>query len=144
MKKGTGEDTLMYPPLEELQEHIPQKYELVLAATRRAKQIIREFRLNPVNAELTYGNRKPLSIALTEIMSGKLDMTELLRPDFDFDQPGDEQDMFADMPMRQFDVTDGEGELILQDGEVEKDEDDDLDIDMSDVDSLNWDVKDDK
>ena len=91
------EDTLMNPPLEELLDQIPQKYELVLTATRRAKQIIRELRLNPLGIDESLRQRKPLSIALMDISSGRVDKTALLAPDIEFDEIEHEQpDFFGD------------------------------------------------
>ena len=80
------EESLMYPPMEVLLDKIPDKYALVLTATKRAKHIILQKRLNP-NAEGMQDDRKPLSIALKEIAEGvvnqsDLDLPELLMDDY--------------------------------------------------------------
>ncbi len=86
------EDSLMHPPLENLLARIPQKYELVLTATKRAKQIIREQRLNPSAINET-GGLKPLSIALHDIAEGRVDKQVLLTPDIEFDEMGETDDL---------------------------------------------------
>lgn len=92
------EDSLIYPSLEKLLEKMPQKYELVLAATRRAKQILREQRLNPAALDAVDKRRKPLSIALEDIIEGRVDQQALVQPDLEFDDLGDEHlDMFPDV-----------------------------------------------
>ena len=92
------EDSLIYPSLEKLLEKMPQKYELVLAATRRAKQILREQRLNPAALDMDAKRRKPLSIALEDIIEGRVDQQALVQPDLEFDDLGDEHlDMFPDV-----------------------------------------------
>ena len=88
------EDSLIQPPLEDLLEKIPQKYELVLAATRRAKQILRENRNNALEAEGTM--RKPLSVALEDIVEGRIDKEALLQPDLELDNFLDD-DAFGDL-----------------------------------------------
>jgi DNA-directed RNA polymerase omega subunit len=79
------EDSLVYPPIEKLLEKIPQRYELVLTATRRAKQIIREMRLNPMAFSEEDRKRKPLNIALMDIIEGRVDQQALMSPDIEFD-----------------------------------------------------------
>jgi DNA-directed RNA polymerase omega subunit len=91
------DDSLLYPTLEHLLEKIPQKYELVLTATRRAKQILREQRLNPAAFSEDDLRRKPLSIALTDIVEGRIDKQALMSFDLEFDDLEQEQlDMFPD------------------------------------------------
>lgn len=75
------EDSLMYPPLEELLEKIPDKYALVLTATKRAKHIIMQNRLNPSTAMVDLDSRKPLSIALRDISEGVVDQSALDLPE---------------------------------------------------------------
>jgi DNA-directed RNA polymerase omega subunit len=91
------EESLMCPPLDELLQRISQKYELVLAATRRAKQIIREQRLNPLAVDEQTARRKPLSIALADIAEGKVDQQSLMAPDIELDEPAvSEMGLFAE------------------------------------------------
>lgn len=73
---------IIEPPLDELLEHVDSKYQLVIFASRRARQI------NDYYADLHDGaiyenvgplvdsqiDDKPLSIALREINAGKLEM----------------------------------------------------------------------
>ena len=119
------DDTLMNPPLEDLLKRIPQKYELVLAATRRAKQIIRERRLNPTAID-SDRDRKPLSVALMDILEGRVDTKALMAADIEFDEIEDEPaELFAEVegfPRRpDSDLPEGEFE---SDEELEEDEDD--------------------
>lgn len=91
------DDSLLYPTLEQMLEKIPQKYELVLTATRRAKQILREQRLNPVAFTESDLRRKPLTIALADIVEGRVDKQSLMAIDIEFDEIEQEQlDMFPD------------------------------------------------
>ncbi|MCH7472396.1 DNA-directed RNA polymerase subunit omega [bacterium] len=90
------EESLINPPLEDLIARIPDKYELVLLATRRAKQIIRERRLSQMGERGSTKQRKPLSIALEEIAAGKLELQALMAPDIEFDK-------FEGQPVDQFD-----------------------------------------
>lgn len=92
------EDSLMYPPIEELLEKIPQKYELVLTATKRAKQIIRQHRINPLGVEESERGRKPLSIALNDIIEGKVDEDALTMPDTFFDEETEDELALFDEP----------------------------------------------
>ncbi len=75
------EDSLMYPPMEDLLKKIPDKYALVLTATKRAKHIIMQNRLNPTSPESLQDDRKPLSIALREIADGVVDRSDLDLPE---------------------------------------------------------------
>jgi DNA-directed RNA polymerase omega subunit len=78
-RKTEVKDSLAYPLLEELLEKIPSKYDLVLLAALRAKQIITNQKRG-LNADGEYNpdlkamqtGRKPLSIALMEIQRGEL------------------------------------------------------------------------
>jgi DNA-directed RNA polymerase omega subunit len=92
------EDSLMFPPLEELLTKIPRKYELVLTATKRAKQIIRQHRLNPLGIDPSERTRKPLSIALTDIVQGKVDEDTLNMPDTFFDEETEDELALFDEP----------------------------------------------
>lgn len=72
-------DTLMDPLLEDLLAKIPSKYELVLLASLRAKQIIAKQRLGPTlegdlddDVKAMQAGHKPLSQALGEIARGEL------------------------------------------------------------------------
>ena len=80
-----SDDSLLYPALEKLLDRIPQKYELVLTATRRAKQILREQRLNPTGFTDDELRRKPLTIALYDIAEDRVDQQVLVAPDIEFD-----------------------------------------------------------
>jgi len=69
----------MYPLLEDLLAVMPSKYEVVLLAALRAKQIIAKQRIGPsFDGELDpdlramLAGRKPLSLALDEIARGEL------------------------------------------------------------------------
>lgn len=92
------EDSLMYPPIEDLLKKIPRKYELVLTATKRAKQIIRQHRLNPLAVEESDRGRKPLSIALNDILEGKVDQDALSMPDTFFDEETEDELALFDEP----------------------------------------------
>lgn len=92
------EDSLMYPPIEELLKKIEHKYELVLTATKRAKQIIRQHRLNPLAVEESERGRKPLSIALNDILEGKVDKESLTVPDSFFDEETEDELAMFDEP----------------------------------------------
>jgi len=92
------EDSLMYPPIEELLKKIPHKYELVLTATKRAKQIIRQHRLNPLGVGEDERGRKPLSIALNDIIEGKVDKETLSMPDTFFDEESEDELALFDEP----------------------------------------------
>ena len=83
--KKTDDQSLMNPPMQELLEKLPQKYEAVLAVTRRAKQIIREQRLNPGAYTEEELHRKPLTVAINDIIDGRVDKESLMAPDLMFD-----------------------------------------------------------
>lgn len=84
--KNLEDKSLMNPPMQKLLDKIPQKYEAVLAVTRRAKQIIREQRLNPAAFTEEELKRKPLSIALDDIIDGNVDQEALMAPDLAADE----------------------------------------------------------
>jgi DNA-directed RNA polymerase omega subunit len=93
------EDSLMSPTLEELHARIPQKYELVLVATRRAKQLIRQQRLASLGAQVENSGIKPLSVALRDIAEGRITVDDILAPEFDVDEYHDETTtIYADLP----------------------------------------------
>jgi len=124
------EDSLVYPPIEKLLEKIPQRYELVLTATRRAKQIIREMRLNPMAFSEEDRKRKPLNIALMDIIEGRVDQQALMSPDIEFDDLNKQSfDSFSDVeelarpPATKDDAKDGAEPTSDAAG---KDDDDDL------------------
>lgn len=91
--KYRDDGSLMSPPLEALVERIPQKYELVLAATKRAKQIIRQQKIDPQGLTEAERTRKPLSMALHDIAEGRVDSQVLATPDIDFDDFGEIDDL---------------------------------------------------
>jgi DNA-directed RNA polymerase omega subunit len=140
------DDSLLYPTLQHLLEKIPQKYELVLTATRRAKQILREQRLNPAGFSEDDLRRKPLSIALTDIVEGRIDKQSLMSFDLEFDDLEQEQiDMFPDA--EGFGLAKSEDAAEDQDGDepaadVDSEEDDELE-DVSDLDLFDLDTDDD-
>lgn len=131
--KHEHEDSLMYPPLEELRKQIPQKYDLVLAATRRAKQIIREHRLNPLGVSAEDKRKKPLSIALADIVEGKVDKQALMVPDIVFDEFEEDQlDNFPEFEHMRKDDRDFSAEAEGDDSYI--DEDVDADVEEADDD----------
>jgi len=137
------DDSLLYPALEKLLDRIPQKYELVLTATRRAKQILREQRLNPTGFTDDELRRKPLTIALYDIAEDRVDQQVLAAPDIEFDDLEQEQpDMFPETG--EFGEPLGEAETLAgapaEPAPVE-DGDDDV-ADMGDIDV--FDLGDDK
>lgn len=77
------------PPIDDLLEHAESKYELVIEASRRARQInayyaqLQDGMLENVGPLVTpEPNEKPLSIALREIDEGKIQMREATEADF--------------------------------------------------------------
>lgn len=130
------DDSLLYPTLEQLLEKIPQKYELVLTATRRAKQLLREQRLNPVAFSDDDLRRKPLTSALADIVEGRVDKQSLMALDVEFDEIDQEQlDMFPDaegLGVPREDSPEGEAEAKGS-GSDDDSEDDDLE-DVGDLD----------
>jgi len=132
------EDSLMTPPLEKLLLKIPQKYELVLAATRRAKQIIRELRINPQAMDESRRGRKPLSIALLDIVEGRVDAKSLVAPDIEFDEYEEEAaELFPELESfarRTAETPEGEGGVEGESEEDELEEGDELDEELDDLD----------
>ena len=135
------EESLMQPPLEDLLARIPQKYELVLTATKRAKQIIREQRLNPSAVEDPRG-LKPLSIALRDIAEGRVDKEVLLTPDVEFDELGETDELQSEierMGVLPFttrpavDYSETTPTASLEDFADDDDDEDDEDLDDTDV-----------
>jgi DNA-directed RNA polymerase omega subunit len=138
------DDSLMQPALEHLVARIPQKYELVLTATKRAKQIIREQRLNPGAMTEDEKHLKPLSIALRDIAEGKVDKQVLLTPDVEFDDLGDTDELqseiermgvlpFTTRPAVEFtEPTPVNIEDFADDDDEDEDEEEDFDADTDD------------
>jgi DNA-directed RNA polymerase omega subunit len=137
------EESLIQPPLENLLARIPQKYELVLTATKRAKQIIREQRLNPAALEDSHG-LKPLSVALRDIADGRVDKQVLLTPDVEFDEVGETDELqneiermgvlpFTTRPA--VDYSETTPTASLDDFADDDDDEDDEDLDFEDVDT---------
>jgi DNA-directed RNA polymerase omega subunit len=130
------DDSLLSPPLERLLAEIPQKYELVLAATRRAKQIIRERLLNPVSLREEDRQRKPLSIALADIVEGKVDQQVLMAPDIQFDDIEEESlELFAETGSLEESFAADTEETEDAEGE-EPDPEDEGEDDLAEVDEL--------
>ena len=67
---------LTQPSLERLLKKVPSKYELVLLASKRARQIKREIDFRP-EAAREYEFTKPLTMALFEIVEGKVSAEDL-------------------------------------------------------------------
>jgi DNA-directed RNA polymerase omega subunit len=132
------EDSLMTPPLEKLLLKIPQKYELVLAATRRAKQIIRELRINPQAIDESRRGRKPLSIALLDIVEGRVDAKSLVAPDIEFDEYEEEAaELFPELESfarRPGEAPAGEEGLDAEGEEEDVEDTDELDEELDDLD----------
>ncbi|MBR4099272.1 MAG: DNA-directed RNA polymerase subunit omega [Clostridium sp.] len=59
---------MLYPPMRDLLEKVPSRYELVNVVASRARQIANEAELAGEPLE-----EKPVSIAVREIAEGKLD-----------------------------------------------------------------------
>jgi DNA-directed RNA polymerase omega subunit len=126
------EESLVNPPLQDLLVQIPQKYELVLAATRRAKQILRQQQINPMEAgDPKY--RKPLTLALMDIAAGRVDTAELMQPDVIFDEFEDEQQEFFP-ELENFNRDEPDEALSMADSDEDEDEDDVLDDELEDDD----------
>jgi DNA-directed RNA polymerase omega subunit len=127
------EETLVNPPLQDLLEQIPQKYELVLAATRRAKQILRQQQLNSGGEALDPRFRKPLTLALMDIAEGRVDTQELMQPDVIFDEFEEEQqEFFPELENFNRDEPDEALDALSDGDEDEDDEDEALDEDEMD------------
>lgn len=139
------EDSLMYPPLEDLLKKIPDKYALVLTATKRAKHIIMQNRLNPTLLEQSPDNRKPLSIALREIADGLLDQSDLDIPEPLLDDyMDDEMPVYVDMkvPTEESSAPEPEAEFLAKPPtDASPDEVDDL-ADVDDIPELDLDSDD--
>lgn len=130
------EDSLMYPPLEDLLKKIPDKYALVLTATKRAKHIIMQNRLNPIGIEMSKDNRKPLSIALREIVEGSIDQSDLDLPETLLDDyMEDDAPVYVDMrlPEEETPTTETEVEFAAT---PPTDETKDVVDDLADVDDI--------
>lgn len=77
--------SLTQPSLEKLLEKVPSKYELVLLAARRARQIKREVDFRP-ERQREFEFTKPLTTALFEIVDGKITAEDLKYVDL-FEEP---------------------------------------------------------
>jgi DNA-directed RNA polymerase subunit omega len=76
LTKKRKKASLTQPSLERLLEKVPSKYELVLLASRRARQIKREVDLRPERIR-DFEFTKPLTQALFEIVEGKVTAEDL-------------------------------------------------------------------
>ncbi len=83
-KWAAEKETLMYPLIDDLLKYIPNKYELVLLASLRAKQIIHKSKMGGAPIEELEDEpsrdlpmRKALTQALYEIADGKLERDKL-------------------------------------------------------------------
>lgn len=77
--------SLTQPSLERLLNKVPSKYELVLLASRRARQIKRELDMRPEKTK-DFEFNKPLTTALFEIVEGKITSEDLKYVDL-FEEP---------------------------------------------------------
>ncbi|OPX23696.1 MAG: DNA-directed RNA polymerase subunit omega [Planctomycetales bacterium 4484_113] len=83
-KNITERDTLLYPLLEDLLQRIPSKFEVVVLASLRAREIMRKQKLGAsfdgeLDADVVSEQEtlKPLSRALADIAEGKLDREKM-------------------------------------------------------------------
>jgi DNA-directed RNA polymerase omega subunit len=145
------DQNLMYPPLDRLLERIPQKYELVLTATRRAKQIIREQRLNPAGVSEEDRQIKPLTLALLDIYEERVGSDALLEPDVTFED-GESEEVelfpeepgFGERPAGAEAAAEEPGEETTPPAEATaEDEEDDFDEDLGDIDSMDFGIEED-
>ena len=58
---------MLYPAMNKLTAHVPNRYLLVNVAAKRARQIAEEAEINEVKL-----NEKPVKLALDDIVSGKI------------------------------------------------------------------------
>jgi DNA-directed RNA polymerase omega subunit len=134
------EDSLMTPALEDLQARIPQKYELVLVATRRAKQLIRQQRMAGLGVPMESGGMKPLSVALRDIAEGRISVDDILAPEFDVDEYHDETTtIYADLPEMSDDFSQAFDAYESNNDEVDDTEElDDVETTEPDDPQFNW------
>lgn len=139
-ERGT-KDTLMYPLLEDLLKQLPSKYELVTLASLRAKQIIGKMRIGPTfdgevddDVKALAGGLKPLSLALREIASGKLDREKMYLLEYlESFRKGDEIAAAPSPPESEFAFVAPEGDSGLLEGdEAEVVDDTNLDEEETD------------
>jgi len=86
--------SLTQPSLERLLGKVPSKYELVLLASKRARQIKREIDFRPERAR-EYEFTKPLTTALFEIVEGRVTAEDLKYVDLLADTETDESGGFV-------------------------------------------------
>ena len=134
------DDSLMTPALEDLMARIPQKYELVLVATRRAKQLIRQQRMAELGAPVEGSSIKPLSVALRDIADGKISVDDILAPEFDVDDYQDESAaIYTDLPEMGDDFSQAFDTLETSGEEAEEgEEQDDAEVVEPDDPQFNW------
>ena len=114
--------SLTQPSLEKLLARIPSKYELVLLASKRARQIKREVDLRPERAK-EFEFTKPLTTALFEIAQGRITAEDLKYVDL-FEE-GDERReprLPAEEVSKRFFEVDDTGEIDLTEEDYEIDE----------------------
>jgi len=124
-ERGT-KDTLMYPLLEDLLQQLSSKYELVTLASLRAKQVIGKLRMGPTfegeldeDVKALAGGLKPLSLALREIASGKLDRDKMYLLEYmESFRRGDETISIPAPPETEFVFVEPEEDTELPEGEA--------------------------
>ena len=62
---------MLYPAINKLTEHIPNRYMMVNVVARRARQIAEEAEKNEVHL-----TEKPVTMAINEVAEGKFDHQE--------------------------------------------------------------------
>lgn len=62
---------MLYPAMNKLTEHIPNRYMMVNVVARRARQIAEEAEKNEVHL-----TEKPVTMAINEVAEGKFDHQE--------------------------------------------------------------------
>lgn len=124
-ERGT-KDTLMYPLLEDLLQQLSSKYELVTLASLRAKQVIGKLRMGPTfegeldeDVKAIARGLKPLSLALQEIASGKLDRDKMYLLEYmESFRRGDETISAPAPPETEFVFVEPEEDAELPEGEA--------------------------
>ncbi|MEP0814427.1 MAG: DNA-directed RNA polymerase subunit omega [bacterium] len=120
------------PSLEKLLAKVPSKYELVLLASKRARQIKREVDLRPEKAK-EYEFNKPLTTALFEIAQGRITAEDLKYVDlFEDVDEGREPRIPAEELSKRFFDADETGEIEISDDDYEMDDMDEPD-DLSEL-----------
>ncbi len=114
LTKKRKKASLTQPSLEKLLEKVPSKYELVLLASRRARQIKREIDIRPDRIK-DVEFAKPLTQALYEIVEGKVTAEDLKYVDLldDNDKSADAVHLSTDLARSRF-FEDDEPEVEIE------------------------------